>query len=149
MPTYPTEQERVEAHEGAAMASDYAGREIGETTTEGILHEIAAQVHWLAAETRSLRLEVIAMNAIPEPGEVVSGQRVGSKFVPEPPVEVTVPDGDWREIGVAGDLAFNAGSTAGYPRDVHAIKITRADGPGECFVTAEVWQQYQLEREAP
>lgn len=45
-----------EAELGPDAAFRYATTTIGETTTIGVLHELAAQVHWLAAETRAARL---------------------------------------------------------------------------------------------
>lgn len=139
-PTYPTDQERVEAHEEAGRAHDYAHKQIGKTNLIGVLHELAAQVHWLASETRSLRLEEIAMHAVTD--ELVPGQMVGGEFVPDPEVLDEVPEGRWAAIGQAGDLAFDKGSTAGFPRDYGAMKLTRVDGAGEVFVTADAWARH-------
>jgi hypothetical protein len=147
--TFPTDQERVDAHTEAEAAHDYAHKQIGETELIGVLHELAAQVHWLAAETRSHRLEFIAAHAVAG-GELIEGQMVGDTFVPTPDVLDKVPTDRtpagaaelWRLKGKAGDLAFEVGSTAGYPRDVHALAIEHPKIDGLIFVTPVAWDRY-------
>jgi hypothetical protein len=139
MPTYPTDQQRLEAHEEAERFRERS-QVYDDPRAPGMA---AAAAQWCAAEVRSLRFELIAMHRLPEPGEVVEGQWVAGEFVPTPELLEEVPEGEWFEVGRVCDLALAAGSTAGYPRDGSAIKLTRGDAEGECFVAAEVLQQYR------
>lgn len=143
MPTYPTDQERVEAHEAAAAAREAIGSTEGRNPAD-----LFDALKWLAAELRSFRLEYIAANAI-ENVEAVAGQMHAGEFVPDPEVLEEVPEGNWAEVGNSLDLAFSAGHTAGFPPDASAIKLTREDGAGEIFVTAEAWRLFREEPKSP